>query len=208
MNLVIVGIQGSGKGTQARKIIEKNGATFFEMGQKLRNFSEIDHPLAPRVKECLTSGALVPEEIVEAMLLHFKENHAGRAIVFDGIPRTQDQKALFDRVFQDYFIIFLDLSKDEALKRLAGRKIDPENGESFPADFRGDFSPYTGNRLIKRPDDTPEAAGKRIETFYQNTLPLLASWASDGKRVYRVDASKPIDEVFAHIEVILTAYAN
>ena len=206
-NIVLVGIQGSGKGTQARKILADYGYSFFEMGQKLRNFTTLEHPLAGEVKECLNSGKLVPSEMIETILTHYRDTHAdAQGIVFDGIPRTPEQKALFEKVFPEYFVIFLDLSREEALARLANRRIDPSSGESFPADFQGDFSPFTGNRLVKRDDDNPEAVSKRIEIFYQNTLPLLALWAAEGKRVYRIDSGRPIDEVYEHIKVILSAY--
>ena len=140
------------------------------------------------------------------MLEHYRDTHDGGHILFDGIPRSMGQKAFFEAVFPDYFILFLDLDREEAIRRLAGRKIDPKTGESFPSDFNGDFSPFTGEKLIKRPDDNPEAVSKRIEIFYQNTLPLLALWAQEGKRVYTIDAAKDVETVYAQIKVVLSAY--
>lgn len=176
------------------------------MGQKLRNFAELDHSRACEVKACLESGKLVPDDLVIAMLEHYRDTHGGDKILFDGIPRSSSQKAFFDAVFPDYFVLFLDLSRDRAIERLAGRKIDPSTGESFPADFIGSFSPFTGQKLIKRPDDTPEAVAKRIETFYDNTLPLLALWAQEGKRVYTIEASRDVETVYDQIRVVLSAY--
>ncbi len=207
MHILLVGIQWSGKWTQARKLLEKfSWYSFFEMGQKLRNFSEMDEPYSKTVKEYLNSGKLVPLDIVGEMLKHYKNNHTGGNILFDGIPRTLEQLDSFEKVFPDYFILFLDLEKEEAIHRLSNRRIDPSNGESFPADFVGDFSPFTGNKLIRREDDHEDAVKQRIATFYHNTLPLLAEWATRGKRVYRIDASKDINTVFEHIKVILSAY--
>lgn len=178
------------------------------MGQKLRNFTTIGHEKSATVKACLDEGKLVSPELVGTILRHYRDTHEGGRIVFDGIPRNADQKALFDGVFPDYFVIFLDLDREEAIRRLAGRRIDPSTGESFPSDFKGDFSPYTGQKLVKRDDDHPEAVAKRIDIFYQNTLPLLAAWANEGRRVYHIDAGKSVEEVFSHIEVVLSAYGD
>ena len=123
----------------------------------------MDEELSPIVKKHLLDGTLVPMEVIEAMLLHYKKNHTSGTIVFDGIPRSLEQLELFEKVFSDYYVIFLDLEKEVALKRLANRRIDPSNGMSFPVDFEGDFSPFTGTKLITRPDDNEEAVLKRIQ---------------------------------------------
>ncbi|PID84138.1 hypothetical protein CSB09_02570 [Candidatus Gracilibacteria bacterium] len=207
MHIILVGIQGSGKGTQAREIREHNpNYDFFEMGQKLRDFSQMDEELSPKVRESLEKGELISDDIIEAMLRHYAKNHSEKTIVFDGIPRTLSQLDVMEKVFPEYFVIFLDLDKEEAIKRLANRRVDPVTGRSFPADFEGEFSPFTGNKLIKRDDDNEEAVLKRIAGFYHNTLPLITEWAARGKRVYRVDAGKDIDEVYDMIEAILSAY--
>lgn len=207
MNIILVWIQGSGKGTQARKILEKNpNFFFFEMGQKLRDFSLMDEELSLIVKKHLDEGTLVPMDVIESMLVHYKNSHTGGTILFDGIPRSLEQLELFERVFSDYFVIFLDLEKETAIERLANRRIDPTNGMSFPADFEGDFSPFTWAKLVTREDDNEEAVLRRIRGFYHNTLPLIAEWAARGKRVYRIDASKSIDEVAEMIDVIIGAY--
>ncbi len=202
----MVGIQGSGKGTMARKMVENFQFNFFEMGQKLRNFASLDEKESPEVAKLLANGDLVGNNLVEKMLLHYKNNHTGAPVIFDGIPRSRDQKELFDRVFSEYIIVYLDLSRENAIARLANRRIDPVTGESFPADFVGDFSPFTGNKLIHRSDDNPEAVSKRIDTFMNNTLPLLALWASEGKRVYTIDASQNIEDCYKQISVVVSAY--
>lgn len=208
MNILLVGIQGSGKWTQAREILKNNpDFLFFEMGQKLRDFAQMNEPLSSIVKNHLESGTLVPSDVIEAMLLHYKNNHqTGSTILFDGIPRSIEQLDMFEKIFPDYIVIFLDLEKNQAIERLAWRRIDPANGMSFPKDFDGNFSPYTGNALVTRDDDNADAVKRRISAFYHNTLPLLAEWAARSKRVYRIDASKSIEEVADIIKTVLSAY--
>lgn len=207
MNIILVWIQGSGKGTQARKILENNPEfSFFEMGQKLRDFANANEPLSPIVKQSLEEWKLVSMDVIEAMLVHFKNSHTEGPILFDGIPRTLEQLELFEKIFTDYYVIFLDLKEDIALERVSNRRIDPTNGMSFPADFKWDFSPYTWAKLETRSDDNEESVKKRIQSFYHNTLPLIVEWASRKKRVYRIDASKSIDEVAEMIDVIIWAY--
>ena len=206
MHILLIGIQGSGKGTMARKILETHPYAFFEMGQKLRNFSQMEEPGSREVRELLAGGNLVSNDLVEKMLLHYRSTHDGTGVLFDGVPRSMAQKELFDRVFPEYAIVYLDLSREKAIERLSGRRIDPTTGESFPANFVGDFSPMTGVKLVHREDDNPAAVTKRIDTYYANTLPLLALWASEGKRVYRIDASQDVEACFRQIEVVLSAY--
>ena len=176
------------------------------MGQKLRDFANMNEELSPIVKKHLEEGTLVPMDVIETMLIHYKNNHQNGMILFDGIPRSLEQLDLFEKVFPEYVVIFLDLEKEIAIERLANRRIDPTNGMSFPADFQGDFSPFTGVKLVTRDDDNKDAVLRRIRGFYHNTLPLIAEWAARGKRVYRIDASKTIDEVADTIEVIIGAY--
>jgi adenylate kinase len=208
MNILLVGIQGSGKGTLARKLVDKFGYNFFEMGQKLRNFAGLDEPESGVVRDLLAKGSLVGPELVERILLHYQSGHIGAPILFDGIPRTPEQKNLFDRVFPEYIVLFLDLSREMAIERLGGRRIDPVTGESFPRSFEGNFSPFTGNELVHREDDNPAAVSKRIDTFYANTLPLLALWAGEGKRVYTIDASQSIEDCAKQAEVVVGAYST
>ena len=73
--IIMFGPQGSGKGTQARKIATDYGYSFFEMGQKLRNFSELDHPRSGEVKSHMEQGKLVPDDLITAMLEHYRDTH-------------------------------------------------------------------------------------------------------------------------------------
>lgn len=204
MNIVLVWIQWSGKGTMARLIQDKYSYSFFEMWQKLRNFCELDTPDAKAVKDCMTAGNLVPIELTGKILSHYLLNHDGSRIIFDGIPRSLSQKEMFNQIVENYVVVFLDLNKEEAIKRLAWRRIDPTTWESFGVDFVGDINPKTWIKLVIRDDDKPDFVRNRVDVFYQNTLPLLASWAKEGIKVYHIDADKTIEEEFAQIDEIIS----
>lgn len=203
MNIVLVWIQWSGKGTMARLIQEKYSYSFFEMGQKLRNFCELDNPDSKAVKDCITKWDLVPIELTGRILSHYLSNHDWGRIIFDGIPRSLSQKEMFNLIVKNYVVIFLDLNKEEAIKRLAWRRIDPTTWESFGTDFLGDNNPKTWVKLAVRDDDKPDFVRNRVDVFYQNTLPLLASWAKEWTKVYHIDADKSIEEEFAQIDEII-----
>ncbi|EKE28349.1 MAG: hypothetical protein ACD_3C00072G0002 [uncultured bacterium (gcode 4)] len=199
MNIVLVWIQWSWKWTQARLIEEKYSYSFFEMWQKLRNFCELWLRESAQVKEYVTAWKLVPIELIWKILKHYRDTHKENFVLFDWIPRSIEQKEMFDMIIDEYVIFYLDLSKELAIKRLSWRRIDPKTGESFWPDFIWDMNPATGNKLITRADDTPEAVKKRVETFYSNTLPLISAWTDEWRKIYEIDASKSVEKVFEQI---------
>lgn len=86
------------------------------------------------------------------------------------------------------------------MERLAGRRIDPVTSETFPASFTGETNPKTGNTLITRADDTPEAIRKRMAWSISDTLPLINTWKEHGHTIYDIDASKSEDEIFEEVK--------
>lgn len=203
MNIVLVGIQWSWKWTQARLIQEKFVYHFFEMGQKLRNFTKLWLPESKQVEELISAWKLVPIELTWKIISHYLETHSDWFIIFDWVPRSINQKEMFDLLVEEYCIFYLDLDKNEAIRRLSGRRIDSITWESFSSDFGGDFNPKTWNKLITRDDDNEDSVKKRVDIFFQNTLPLLASWWKEKRKIYTIDASKNINEVFEEISLII-----
>lgn len=149
---------------------------------------------------------MVPLEVIETILKHYADTRTSTSTIFDGIPRTHEQLDMFDRVFPDYVVFYLDLGQEEALSRLASRRIDPSNGQSFPREFVGDYSPYTGQKLVRRDDDHEEAIKTRLASFYTNTLPLIAECKRRGKLVYQINADQSIENVSAMINMIISAH--
>lgn len=102
-----------------------------------------------------------------------------KKILLDGVIRSQEQNTALESVFGDFIVIYLDLDQETAVKRLAGRRIDPVTHETFPASFKGETNPKTGNTLTVRADDTEDAIRSRISWSIADTLPLIQTWEAN-----------------------------
>lgn len=201
---MLIGIQWSGKGTQARKILDYSDSyTLFEMGGELRKFIEEDTPDAQEAKSYMDQWLKVPTSAVVKMAENFIAKNSGKKIILDGVIRSKDQNDALASLFGDFQVIYFELSEDTAVERLCGRRIDPVTQETFPASFTGETNPKTGNKLVTRADDTPEAIRKRIAWSIADTLPLINIWESLGHQVYRINADQSEDAIFWEIQKIL-----
>jgi adenylate kinase len=176
MNFVLFGIQGSGKGTQAKIIAEKYKLKIFETGEALRNLAHEDSELGHKVKTLVESGNLVSAniivEIIENFLSKLPEN---QDILFDGFPRNLEQEKLFDEMMKkhhrDFMAINLNLPQEETVKRLLARG---------------------------RHDDVPEIITKRIRIFFQDTTPIIDHYRAQSK-VVDINGFQTIDNVSIEI---------
>ena len=156
------------------------------------------------ITKTVTAGNLVSDEMIAELTADFFAKNEGKNILIDGAIRTLAQKSNFDKITKDYQVIYLDLSEQEAVERLGGRRIDPETKEVFGADFAGDVNPATGNTLITRKDDTPEAIATRIEAFKSQTLPLIDAFMQDSDiTCTTIDASASRDDIWTEIQSLL-----
>ncbi len=201
---MLIGIQWSGKWTQARKILEKYpDYIIFEMGTELRKFSKLDTEDGRRVKEALEAGLKAPTEYIVKLTELFLAEHSDKKVLIDGAIRSAEQNDALEDVWWDFDVLWLDLDEETAVKRLSGRRIDPETSETFPASFTGETNPKTGNVLITRTDDTPEAIRKRIAWSIADTLPLIEVWKRHGHQIRRIDATETEEDIFTHVEKMI-----
>lgn len=203
---MLVGIQGSGKWTQARKILDKypDDYVLFEMGGELRRFIQTDHPLAEESKKLMDAGHRATTEAIIEMTKQFLAKNTGKRIIMDGVIRSADQNEAIGHLFGNFDVLYFRLDEDTAVERLCGRRIDPVTQETFPASFAGDTNPKTGNKLVTRADDTEDAIRKRIAWSISDTLPLLDVWREGGHNVYEIDADQSEGEIFAEVEKVLS----
>ncbi len=186
MDLVFFGIQGSGKGTQAKRLAQEFGYDIFEAGGELRKIAATDTPLAEKVKRFMHAGNLVPHEIImqvvkEAIL----KRSPSTKILFDGIPRDADQMRDFDQILKDakrdVRCIEFTLSKEEATKRILGRA---------KAEGRAD-------------DANLEVIQRRMDTFLTKTRPVIEEYRKQGK-LTEIDADRGVEEIYGELKTVIT----
>ncbi|HLL38316.1 MAG TPA: adenylate kinase [Rubrobacteraceae bacterium] len=199
MRIVIMGPQGSGKGTQAAKLVEEKGAAHIATGDLIRDEIKQETDLGKKVKEYSDKGELVPDEIIVDMTKpHLDENDSW---ILDGFPRNQEQAKVLDEALEEINekldkVIVLEASDDDLVERLSGRRQSEATGKTYhveydppPEDSDEDPGPF-----VQRDDDTEEAIRKRLDTYHEETEPLKDYYEEQGILV-TVDASKGIDEV-------------
>lgn len=200
-HLMLVGIQGSGKGTQARKILDKySDYTLFEMGTELRKFAANGTPDGEHVRTFLEQGLKAPTEYIVKLTEKFLADNFEKKVLIDGAIRSAEQNDAMESVWGDFDVLWLDLDEETAVERLSGRRIDPVTNETFPANFTGETNPKTGNTLVTRADDTPEAIRKRIAWSISDTLPLIEVWKRHGHTIHHIDASQSEEDIFHYVE--------
>lgn len=202
---MLMGIQGSGKGTQAAKICQEYGFITIEMGGILRSvLDDPTHKHYEAVAETVPHGKPTPDVIIFDLIEEFFREHPDDRILIDGAVRNIAQRKFFDEITTDYAVIHLELSEEEALRRVQGRRMDPVTKEIFGADFEGDTNPATGNILVARVDDQDvEKIHKRFAWYRSDIVPLLESWKEDGFEYYTVDGAQSREAVWEDLVQIL-----
>ena len=193
MKIIFVWIQGSGKWTQWKILSEKYGFNIFETGWALRTISKEESELWNRIRETINAWKLVDIKTIGDIITDFlNKNNSDSNIIFDWIPRSKEQKNLTDSLITDFKVILFDLPKEEVTKRLLWRMYNPKTGETFISWTEVD--PKTGDKLEKRKDDNEEAIKQRIETFFEETLPVVQEYESEWKLI-KINANQAIEKV-------------
>ena len=210
MNLILLGMPGAGKGTQADLIKNKFHIPTISTGAILREVSNSNSPLAKKVRGFLDAGTLVPDEIIVEMLVQrVEEDDCKHGFILDGFPRNLDQaKALRNAGIAISNVIFLKISESEIISRMSGRRVHLPSGRSYhivhnPPKNEG-RDDETGEELVLRDDDKPEVIKKRLEVYFQETEPLLDFYINSEIIFDEVDASKSVEDVTNEIFKILT----
>jgi adenylate kinase len=183
--LLVLGPQGSGKGTQAKRISAAHALPHVSTGDMFRAAIASGTELGRRVEPILASGDLVPDELTVALIRErLSEEDARDGFVLDGFPRNLTQAEALDGMLAEIgrgldAVLFFDLSDELAVERIRGRALDED-----------------------RDDDTPEAIGRRLAIYHQQTEPVVERYRATGKLV-PLHAARSIEDVSTEIEAAL-----
>jgi adenylate kinase len=199
MDIILFGMQGSGKGTQGKFLAEKYDLKIFEMGGQLRSLIDAGSPLGLKVKTIVESGNLVDDgtvmEVVNDFLAHLPKE---QAVLFDGIPRTLTQSekllATLNQHGRDAFGVLIKISEEEAMKRLTQRRICSKCKGVYPPSYKADVCQHCGGELVVRSDDMPESIRRRLDNFSRETLPVIKSFY-ERDRLIEIDGEQAVESV-------------
>ena len=212
MNILIMGPAGAGKGTMSDLIIKNYDIPHISTGDMLRENVRNNTPLGLEAKGYMEAGKLVPDAVINGMVeVRLQESDCVKGYLLDGFPRTLEQANTLTEIAERIgrpvqAVIALEVSFDELVKRITGRRICPKCGAIYhtinqPSKVEG-ICDVCGSELVQRKDDTVEQLKVRMEEYENSTKPVIDFYEAKGL-VHRVDAGKPADEVFAQIREIL-----
>jgi adenylate kinase len=208
MRIILLGMPGAGKGTQAHFLIEKYKIPQVSTGDMLRAAIEDGTSLGMQAKSYIDRGALVPDDIVIALVKQrIAEPDCANGFIIDGFPRTIPQAEALRRSAIDVdFVVDVDVSDEEILRRLSGRRVHPASGRTYHVVFNPPKVPgkddATGESLVQRRDDREETVRQRIATYYEQSKPLIdyySQWHRSGEpgapRYVRINGSGAVEQV-------------
>ncbi len=207
-HVLIIGPQGSGKGTQAAAVAPQLGLVHVATGDLFRALMASDSELAREVRSYYDRGALVPDDLTVRVLVTRldeleREQPNYRGVLLDGFPRNRAQAEALDRVLRErgddlVAVIHLVVPREALIERLSGRLVCQQCGATYHRIFNPPRQPGVcdrcGGPLIQRSDDTPEAITRRLDIYEAQTAPLLEYYRQRGLLV-DIDGDRSIDEV-------------
>ena len=212
--LILMGVPGAGKGTQAQRISERFGWPQISTGDILREMAQTDTELGRRIRETQKAGHLVSDDIVgDIIRQRTAQDDCRRGYILDGYPRTEAQARLLDEIIREQrkklLVIHIVIERESLVKRLSGRRTCPRCHEIYNLYLKPPLEDERCDRchipLVQRADDVPDAVAERYDVYQQKTAPLLEYYRERGN-VYEVDGERPIEEVFREIVTIVEAH--
>ena len=204
MKLILVGPPGAGKGTQAERLSKILNIPTISTGNILRAAMKARTPLGLAITEAMDAGHLVSDDlvirIVEERVTH---EDCANGYILDGMPRTLAQAEALERAgFQFDAALLLEVSDEEIMQRMSGRRVCENCGDSYhvtavPPKVEG-VCDDCGGKLVRRPDDEPETVKERLEIYHKETEPIIGFYAERGL-LKPVECTSDVDETLQAI---------
>lgn len=214
--LVLLGVPGAGKGTQARLLEEKLGLPQVSTGDLFRYNLKNETELGRLAQGYMKHGELVPDEVTIRMVAErLQEAGCRYGAIMDGFPRNLQQAAAFEQITAPYggvtLVPLINLSDEDAIRRITGRRVCPTCGAVYHLDFnppaREGVCDLDGSELYQRDDDTPETVKNRLFVYYKQTSPLVGYYFAKGL-LADLDGSRSIEDVHGQLMRLLSGEAG
>jgi adenylate kinase len=197
--IIIVGPQGSGKGTQAEFLAAQLNVPNISTGHLFRSEVEAKTPFGLEIAEKMKDGVLIDDEIINKLIAkRLSEPDCANGFLLDGYPRTLPQAEFLDTVAAPDCVLEIDITDEVATKRLSNRLTCPKCGRVYHPEFKppreAGKCDVCGTTLIIRPDDTPEATERRLAKYRDEVSDLLIYYGKKGV-LFKIDGEPAIEEV-------------
>lgn len=212
MRIVLIGAPGSGKGTQAKKLVDHYGVVQISTGDLLRAAVSEGTALGMTAKAAMDAGKLVSDDIVLAMIKErLDQPDTKRGYILDGFPRNIAQAEALDKLLSELgqpieAAILLDVPFKDLMQRLTGRETCSQCGAVYNRYTHPSAQPgicdVCGGKLIQRADDNEATVEKRLKVFEEQTAPLIAFYENQHK-LARIDGTQPIDDITKEFHDVL-----
>ncbi|MGP1520251.1 MAG: adenylate kinase [Treponema sp.] len=208
MKCVFLGPPGAGKGTLALEVSKLYDIVHISTGDLFRSAIKNGTELGKKIKAVIESGALVSDDLtVELLKERLKKDDWKKGFILDGFPRTIAQAEALSKLVELDYVINLDISDEEVIERLSGRRVCSKCGQSFHIKFMKpkleSICDSCGESLITREDDKREAIEKRLKTYAEQTYPLIEYYKEKGLLV-DIDARPSTAEILKDFQTRFT----
>jgi adenylate kinase len=212
LNLILMGPPGAGKGTQAERLRDDFDLPYYATGDILREAVREETELGRQAKEYMNRGDLVPDDVIcGAIMERIDSSEADDGFLLDGFPRTVRQTEVLDEALDRRgrsltAVLLIDVSDEEVVRRLSGRRICVKSQHVYHVEFdppkREGVCDQDGSRLVQRDDDKPETVQNRLSVYRKQTAPVVELYDNQGL-LRRFDGSRSPSEVHDHIRATL-----
>lgn len=213
MNIILMGLPGAGKGTQAEKIVAAYGIPHISTGDMFRAAMQQETELGLKAKSFMDKGELVPDEVTNGIVKErLQQADTEKGFLLDGFPRTQAQAEALDKIMKDLnrsidAVINIEVNPDILMQRLTGRIICRNCGSTYhktnnPPKVEGTCDRCGSHDFYQREDDKPETVENRIQINIEQSKPILNYYNAKGL-LRNVDGESGIDNLFKTIQSIM-----